>query len=202
MQRKELPSRFICRNVFIGLTLSHHMSREILLKERTYNRGLSREENRTICLHSNVIRIGEEHTTKDPKRKMWQKPVKTNEQAEAGAQAPGRGRIVQSQEPRDEASGLACCSRLSDWRARAKNWRGKNEGWLNRPSKCFRAVSEQRRRNESEKSRENTPASACYAGLGWLAEGKLLAPMSPDFPPRFPCVGINSLPTIWTPGTG
>ena len=46
------------------------MSREILLKERTYNTGLSREENRTICLHSNVIRIGEEHTTKDPKRKM------------------------------------------------------------------------------------------------------------------------------------
>ena len=46
------------------------MSREILLKERMYNRGLSREENRTICLHSNVIRLGEEHTTKDPKRKM------------------------------------------------------------------------------------------------------------------------------------
>ena len=57
---------------------------KVAKKERTYNRGLCREENRTICLHSNVIRIGEEHTTKDPKRKMWQKPVKTNKRTSRG----------------------------------------------------------------------------------------------------------------------
>ena len=66
-------------------------------------------------------------------------------------------------------------------------------------TKCFRAVSEQTTRNESEKPRENTPRSACYVGLGRLAEGKLLAPMSPSFPPLFPYVGFNLLPTIWTP---
>ena len=60
------------------------------LKGRRADRGLWREENGTICLHSNVIRIGEEHTTKNPKRKMWKQPAKktskqTNEQTSRGS---------------------------------------------------------------------------------------------------------------------
>ena len=75
----------------------------------------------------------------------------------------GRGRIVQ------QGSRVACCSRLSRLKsAGEKLTRKEKEGWLNRRSKCFRAVSEQRTTNESKKPRENTPGSACYAGWGWL----------------------------------
>ena len=65
--RKELSPWFTCRDVFIGLTLSHDVSREKLpqsFKGKSLDRGLRRKENGTICLDFNEIRIGEEHTTK------------------------------------------------------------------------------------------------------------------------------------------
>ena len=57
------------RDDFIGQTLSHDVSREKLpgWKSGRADRGLGCGENGTICLHSNVIVIGEEGTTKRKK---------------------------------------------------------------------------------------------------------------------------------------
>ena len=57
------------RDDFIGQTLSHDVSREKLpgWNSRRADRGLGCGENGTICLHSNVILIGEEDTTKRKK---------------------------------------------------------------------------------------------------------------------------------------
>ena len=54
---------------FIGQTLSHDVSREKLpgWNKGRADRELGCGENGTICLHSNVIRIGEEDTTKRKK---------------------------------------------------------------------------------------------------------------------------------------
>ena len=103
---------------------------------------------------------------------------------------PGRGRILKSQVPRNEGSGVACSGR-SDWRARAKNWRGKKT----RSDLACEASLSVRFRCKEQGMRVKDRAKMLPETLATQnEEGKLLAPMSPGIPLVFPAYDLTRSP--------
>ena len=85
VQRFRLGSLGFVRSMkddFIGQTLSHDVTREKLPGWNKWraDRGLGCGENGTICLHSNVIRIGEKDTTKRKKVTITSSKKEKNKQ--------------------------------------------------------------------------------------------------------------------------
>ena len=84
----------------------YHVKNYQRFNGKRVDRGLWRKENGTICLDSNVIRIGEEHTTKNVKcdNRHQQKYKKKQQQKQTS-----RGRSLSSlgSWPRNEGSGVS-----------------------------------------------------------------------------------------------